>query len=67
MKFDEKKKVIFFARLAIGFAFISAVIDRFGVWGNPGDVNVAWGNFSLFKDYVAYLNPFFSQSTESRR
>ena len=62
IKFDEKEYIILFARLAIAIAFISAVMDRFGLWGNPGDNNVAWGNFQLFEEYVAYLNPLFSQA-----
>ncbi|NQY22875.1 MAG: DoxX family membrane protein [Campylobacteraceae bacterium] len=58
--FDEKRYIILFVRLAIGIAFLSAVFDRVGLWGNPGDINVAWGSFKLFEDYVAYLNPFLS-------
>jgi len=60
IKFDEKKYILLFVRLAIGVAFLSAVLDRFGIWGNPGDTNVAWGNFQKFEEYVAYLNPFFT-------
>ncbi len=62
IKFEEKKYIILFVRLSIGIAFLSAVIDRFGLWGNPGDTNVAWGSFELFENYVAYLNPFLSDT-----
>ena len=62
IKFDEKKYIIIFVRLALGVAFLSAVLDRFGIWGNPGEANVAWGNFVKFEEYVAYLNPFLTST-----
>jgi uncharacterized membrane protein YphA (DoxX/SURF4 family) len=46
-----------FLRLALAGAFIAAVTDRFGVWGPPGTINVAWGDFSHFLAYAAKLNP----------
>lgn len=45
-------------RLALGVAFLSAVCDRFGVFGPPGTRNVAWGNFARFTQYTAQLNPW---------
>ena len=45
-------------RLALGAAFLSAVADRFGLWGPPGAGGVAWGEFSAFLDYTATLNPW---------
>ena len=47
-----------FLRLALGIAFLSAVADRFGLWGVYGQPNVAWGNFARFVDYTAKLNWF---------
>jgi uncharacterized membrane protein YphA (DoxX/SURF4 family) len=47
-----------FLRLALGISFISAVADRFGVWGVYGRSNVAWGNYARFVDYTAKLNWF---------
>ena len=47
-----------FARLAVGFGFLSAVADRFGLWGPPGAHNVAWGSFSQFTAYAALVNSF---------
>jgi hypothetical protein len=44
--------------LALGISFISAVVDRFGVWGVYGRSNVAWGNYARFVDYTAKLNWF---------
>ena len=47
-----------FLRLALGSAFLSAVADRFGLWGIFGQPNVAWGDFSHFVAYTAKLNWF---------
>lgn len=49
----------FYFRLALGVGFLSAVADRFGVWGPPGASLVAWGNFHDFLAYAAKLNPWF--------
>jgi len=47
-----------FLRLGLAAGFLSAVADRFGLWGSPGAPNVAWGEWSAFVDYVATLNWF---------
>jgi len=47
-----------FLRLALAAGFLSAVADRFGMWGRPGAPNVAWGNWQRFVEYVAKLNWF---------
>ena len=47
-----------FLRLALGISFLSAVADRFGLWGTYGQTNVAWGNYARFVDYTAKLNWF---------
>ncbi len=47
-----------YLRIAIGLTFLSAVADRFGWWGGPGENLVAWGNFQNFLDYTALLNPY---------
>lgn len=47
-----------FLRLALGVGFLSAVADRFGVWGSSGTSLVAWGNFHNFLLYTAKLNPW---------
>ena len=31
-----------FLRIALGISFLSAVADRFGLWGAYGQPNVAW-------------------------
>jgi putative oxidoreductase len=45
---------ILYARIALGAAFLSAVADRFGLWGKYG----AWGNFANFEQYTAQVNSF---------
>jgi len=41
-----------FARFALGASFLSAVADRFGLWGPYGAKNVSWGNFAHFVEYT---------------
>ena len=43
-------------RIGLGVGFLSAVADRFGLWGAFGQPNVEWGNFSRFLDYTQTLN-----------
>jgi uncharacterized membrane protein YphA (DoxX/SURF4 family) len=52
-----------FLRLALGVSFLSAVADRFGLWGAYGQPNVAWGNYARFVNYTAELNWFLPAST----
>lgn len=42
-------------RFSLAASFLSAVADRFGLWGPPGAKGVAWGNFQNFVDYTATL------------
>jgi uncharacterized membrane protein YphA (DoxX/SURF4 family) len=52
-----------FLRFALGFSFLSAVADRFGLWGAFGQPNVAWGNFARFVAYTGQLNWFLPEAT----
>ena len=52
------KFIPLFLRLALGITFLSAVADRFGLWGAYGHPNVSWGNYARFVGYVAKLNWF---------
>ncbi|HEX4696771.1 MAG TPA: MauE/DoxX family redox-associated membrane protein [Candidatus Udaeobacter sp.] len=45
-------------RIAIALAFLSAVADRFGLWGPPGKQGISWGDLAHFNAYVAKLNWF---------
>lgn len=44
-----------FLRLALSASFLSAVADRFGWWGRPGEAHVGWGDFTHFIAYTARL------------
>jgi len=55
-----KEKIIkLFLRLTIAVGFLSAVADRFGMWGKEFS---AWGNWDTFLAYTKTLNPWFSES-----
>src|SRR5215831_16041394 len=55
-----------FARFALGASFLSAVADRFGLWGPYGAKNVSWGNFARFVEYTgAVISRLPSSSTVS--
>jgi thiosulfate dehydrogenase (quinone) large subunit len=48
-----------YLRIALAAAFLTSVTDRFGIWGPPGTMNVAWGDMTHFMAYAAKLNPWF--------
>jgi uncharacterized membrane protein YphA (DoxX/SURF4 family) len=52
-----------FARVALAASFLSAVADRFGLWGAPGSPGVAWGDFQSFAGYTGLLLPFVPDAT----
>lgn len=54
--------VCLFARLALGAAFLSAVADRFGLWGPNGAKNVSWGDFAHFVEYTGAVTSIFPAS-----
>jgi uncharacterized membrane protein YphA (DoxX/SURF4 family) len=55
-----------FARFALGASFLSAVADRFGLWGPYGAKNVSWGDFAHFVEYTGAVTSLFPGSlTES--
>jgi putative oxidoreductase len=47
-----------YGRIALGAAFLSAVADRFGLWGAYGNPHVAWGDFAHFTHYAGMVNSF---------
>ena len=51
-----------FARIALGASFLSAVADRFGLWGPYGAKNVSWGNFANFVKYTSAVTALFPSS-----
>lgn len=62
MKRHLRIYVTFYLRLALGIGFLSAVADRFGLWGRPGAPLVSWGNFQNFLHYTALINPWLPAS-----
>lgn len=49
-----ERMINLYARIALGAAFLSAVADRFGLWGKYG----GWGDFASFTKYTAQVNSF---------
>jgi hypothetical protein len=45
-------------RWALGLTLLSAVADRFGLWGQLGSANVSWGDWAHFVAYTAKVNSF---------
>jgi len=54
-----ERLAILYVRVALGCAFLSAVADRFGLWGKYG----GWGNFANFTRYTAQVNSFMPAFT----
>ena len=52
-----------FLRFTLSASYVSAVADRLGFWGGPGDANVAWGTWDAFVSYTAFLNGFLPPAT----
>jgi putative oxidoreductase len=46
-------------RWALAVTTLSAVADRFGLWGPPGSANVSWGDWPHFVAYTAKVNSFW--------
>jgi hypothetical protein len=56
---------VWLLRVALAFSFLSAVADRFGLWGPFGVGGVAWGDFERFTAYTARLLWFLPASLAS--
>jgi hypothetical protein len=52
-------------RVALALSFLSAVADRFGLWGQFGVDGVAWGDFERFTAYTGRLLWFLPPSLVS--
>jgi putative oxidoreductase len=57
------KLALILARVALTSAFISAVIDRLGLWGPMGQPGVSWGSMQGFYPHVAKLAPWAPDMT----
>jgi hypothetical protein len=56
---------VWLLRVALAFSFLSAVADRFGLWGPIGVVGVSWRNFGRFSDCTGQLLWFLPSSLVS--
>lgn len=61
-KITSRKAAILFARATLAAAFLSAVADRLGLWGEKGTPGVDWGSPDAFAANVALLNPWLAGS-----
>lgn len=50
-----------FLRFSLAASYLSAVADRFGLWGESGAAGVFWGNFQNFNAYTHTLNPLLPE------
>lgn len=48
-------------RYALGITFLTPVLDRLGLLGQPGVGNIEWGNWDNFINYTATLMPIFDR------
>lgn len=48
-------------RYALGITFLTPVLDRLGLLGQPGVGNIEWGNWDNFIDYTSTLMPIFDR------
>lgn len=51
-----------FLRLCLSTAFLSAIADRFGLYGPHGAQGVSWGDWTHFLQFVGYLNWFMPKA-----
>jgi putative oxidoreductase len=45
-------------RVALAVTLLSAVADRFGLWGPPGSARASWGDWAHFVSYCGVVNSF---------
>ncbi len=54
-RFRSTAAAALFLRITLAAGFLSAVADRFGLWGPAGTPGVAWGGFGPFLAYTGQL------------
>lgn len=52
-----------YLRIALAVTMLSAVADRLGFWGAPGEPGVGWGNWENFVANTADMNAFMPAAT----
>lgn len=56
---NSKNAILIFLRFALGLGFLSASMDRLGLWnGILSESQIAWGNWDSFIDYTYSLIPW---------
>ena len=50
-------------RIVLAITMLSAVADRFGIWGAPAPNGVAGGTWENFVTYTQTLNPYANKAT----
>jgi putative oxidoreductase len=59
---EERFKIAqFLLRCALGITFLTPVLDRLGILGQPGVGNIEWGNWENFINYTRSLMPVFER------
>lgn len=58
---DKLKTPQLLLRWALGITFLTPVLDRLGILGQPGTGNIEWGNWENFINYTATLMPYFDR------
>ena len=61
-RMTSRRLLLIIARFSLASSFLSAVADRFGLWGAPGTRYAAWGDWPHFLANVATLNWFLPVS-----
>ncbi|HWL84449.1 MAG TPA: MauE/DoxX family redox-associated membrane protein [Polyangiaceae bacterium] len=57
-----RRGAVLLLRFGLGTAFLSAVADRFGLYGPHGAKGASWGDFAHFIDYTRTLTGFVPSS-----
>ncbi|AWG34105.1 DoxX family protein [Alcaligenes faecalis] len=54
--------IVIFLRLSLALTLLSAVADRFGLWGALNNFDITWGGMNRFHQDVAVLTPWLFSS-----
>ena len=59
MAMNCERLVVVYARVALGAAFLSGIMSRFGLWGE----GAGYGSFAAFQQYTAEVNAIMPAAT----
>ncbi|MDV2117437.1 DoxX family protein [Alcaligenes faecalis] len=54
--------ILLFLRLSLALTLLSAVADRFGLWGELNNFDITWGGMNRFHQDVEVLTPWLFAS-----